>query len=128
MAKIQVIPVDLGDPIEQIISDDVRQLSEETVANIRAAAEQKVPGPVKLDRETIATARVYDLLIAALPTKDEIEIDKLLLAASPDITNPSALMMRLKHFLRKKGNDYILHKSTRGGKAVYRLMLYNAAQ
>lgn len=125
MAKIHVISVDLGDPIEQIISDDVRQLSEETIANIQMAADQKVPGPIKMDQETLATQLAYNLLIAALPTKEEVGIDKLLEATAPTITNPSALMMRMKHFLRKRGNDHILHKSMRGGKATYRLMLYN---
>ena len=128
MTKIQVISVDLGDPIEQIISDDVRHLSEETVANIKAAAEQKVPGPIRMDPETIAVQAAYDLLITALSTKEEIEIDKLLVASSPTITNPSALMLRMKHYLRKKGNDHILHKSTRGGKIVYRLIPYNTTK
>lgn len=125
MTKIQVISVDLGDPIEQIISDDVRQLSEETVANIKAAADQKVSRPIKMDQETIATQAAYDLLFAALPIKEEVGIDKLLEAAAPTIANPSALMMRMKHFLRKKGNDYILQKNIRDGKAVYRLIPYN---
>jgi hypothetical protein len=125
MTIINIIDVDLGDPIEQIISEDVQKLSEETIANIRTAAEQKVK-PVKTDQETIATQAAYELLLAAVPTKDTVEIDKLLKAASPYITNPSSLMVRMKHLLRKKGNEYVLRKSSSLGKAVYRLMPYNS--
>lgn len=125
MAKINVISVDLGDPIAQIISEDVRRLSEETIENIKAAANEKVKGPVRTDPETLATQAAYDLLFAAIPSKDSVEIEKLLEASSPAVTNPSSLMMRMKHLLRQKGNEYVLRKSTRAGKPVYRLIPYN---
>jgi hypothetical protein len=125
MTKIQVISVDLGDPVEWIISNDVQRLSEETLTNIKAAADQKVPGPTKMDIETLAVQSAYNLLISALQTKEEVGIDKLLEASYPTITNPSALMMRMKHFLRKRGNDFALRKSSRDGKAVYRLIPFN---
>jgi hypothetical protein len=125
MSKIQVISIDLGDPIDQIISDDVRQLSEETLANIQSAAEQKTKGPEKTNPETLATIAAYDLLYAALPSNQSVIIDELLAAASPAVTNPSALMVRMKTLLRRKGNEYILRKNSRGGKAAYRLIPYN---
>ena len=125
MAKIQVISVDLGDPVERIISDDVRQLSEETLTHIKMAADEKAKGPIKDDPETVATQAALDLLFAAIPTSESIEIGALLAASSPTVTNPSSLMMRMKTLLRKKGNEYILHKSTRGGKPVYCLVPYN---
>jgi hypothetical protein len=125
MSRIQVISVDLGDPIEQIISDDIRRLSEETIANIQTAADQKTKGPMRNDPETLATKAAYDLLFAAIPSKDSVEIDKLLEAASPAVTNPSSLMVRMKTLLRKMGNEYILRKRMRAGKAVYRLVPYN---
>ena len=125
MTKINVISVDLGDPVEQIISEDVRQLSAETIENIKIAASEKAKGPIRTDPETLATEAAYQLLFAAITTGDAIEIDILIEAASPAVTNPSSLMMRMKHLLRQKGNDYFLKKSTRAGKAVYRLMPYN---
>jgi hypothetical protein len=125
MAKINVISVDLGDPIEKIISEDVRQLSEETLANIKMAANEKSKGPIRTDPETLATQAAYDLLFAAVSTGDTIEISKLVEASSPAVTNPSSLMMRMKGLLRQKGNEYILRKSTSAGKPVYRLVPYN---
>lgn len=122
MSIIQVIHVDLGDSIEQIISDDVRKLSEETLANIKTAAEQKVK-VVKEDPETAATMAAYMVLFNAIP--DSVEISKLLEASNPAVTNPSALMMRMKALLRKMGNEYIIRKHTRGGKVVYCLIPYN---
>jgi hypothetical protein len=124
MAKINVITVDLGDSVEQIIAEDVRKLSEETIENIKAAANEKVKAPTN-DPATLATEAAYNLLFAAIETGEPIEINKLLDAASPEITNPSALMMRMKHFLRQKGNEYILRKRTRAGKPVYFLVPYN---
>jgi len=125
MAKINVISVDLGDPIEKIIAEDVRQLSEETLENIKAAANDKIRGPIRTDPETLATEAAYNLLFEAIATGELIEISKLLEASSPAVTNPSALMMRMKGLLRQKGNDYILRRTTRAGKPVYRLIPYN---
>jgi hypothetical protein len=125
MAKINVISVDLGDPIEKIIAEDVRQLNAETLENIKAAANEKARGPIRTDPETLATEAAYGLLFAAIVTGEPIEIGKLLEASSPAVTNPSALMMRMKGLLRQKGNDYILRRSTRAGKPVYRLAPYN---
>jgi hypothetical protein len=125
MAKINVITVDLGDPIESIIAEDVRQLSEETLENIKAAANDKVRGPIRTDPETLATEAAYNLLLEAVVTGEQIEISRLLEASSPAVTNPSALMMRMKGLLRQKGNDYILRRATRAGKPVYRLAPYN---
>ncbi|MFA5766584.1 MAG: hypothetical protein WC919_01505 [Candidatus Paceibacterota bacterium] len=125
MAKINVISVDLGDPIEKIIAEDVRQLSEETIENIKAAANDKVRGPIRTDPETLATEAAYNLLLEAVATGEPVEISKLLEASSPAVTNPSSLMMRMKGLLRQKGNDYILRRTTRAGKPVYRLAPYN---
>jgi hypothetical protein len=125
MAKINVISVDLGDPVEQIISEDVRQLSEETIENIKVAAQEKARGPIRSDPESLATQAAYDLLFAAIPTGEPVEINKLLEASSPAVTNPSSLMMRMKGLLRQKGNEYVLRKSMRDKKPVYRLIPYN---
>ena len=125
MAKINVISVDLGDPIEKIISEDVRKLSEETIENIKIAANEKARGPVRADPESLATQAAYDLLLAAVPTGEPVEIGKLLEVSSPVVTNPSSLMMRMKGLLRSKGNDYFLKRTTRAGKPVYRLIPYN---
>jgi hypothetical protein len=124
MTKINIIAVDLGDPIEKIIAEDVRQLSEETIANIKMAANEKMIGPVRTDPETLATEAAYQLLLAEI-SKDPVEIDRLIAAASPAVTNPSSLMMRMKGLLKAKGNDYYIKRSTRGGKPVYRLIPYN---
>lgn len=123
MAKIQVISVDLGDPVEQIISDDVRRLSEDTIANIQTAANQKKEK--QINPETLAAEAACELLLAAVPTNELIEIDKLLEVAKPAVSNSSALIMRIKTLLRKKGNIYILRKKSRCGKPVYYLMPFN---
>jgi hypothetical protein len=125
MAKINVISVDLGDPIEKIIAEDVRQLSAETLENIKAAANEKARGPIRTDPETLATQAAYDILLTAFPTGEPVEISKLLAASSPVVTNPSSLMMRMKGLLRQKGNEYVLRRSTRDRKPVYRLAPYN---
>jgi len=125
MAKINVISVDLGDPIESIIAEDVRQLSEETIENIKAAANDKARGPIRTDPETLATEAAYNVLLAAFATGEPVEISKLLEASSPAVTNPSSLMMRMKGLLRQKGNDYVLRRAMRAGKPVYRLAPYN---
>lgn len=126
MTKINIISIDLGDPIEAIISDDIRKLSEETIEHIKAAADEKAkPHNTRNDKETAATEAAYKLLFDAVANKESVEIDKLLAASSPAVTNPSSLMMRMKHLLRQKGNEYVLHKNIRNGKPVYRLMPYN---
>ncbi|MCK9558585.1 MAG: hypothetical protein M0R50_11170 [Candidatus Cloacimonetes bacterium] len=124
MSIINVISVDLGDPIEKIISEDVRQLSEETIENIRTAASEKAKGPRRTDPESLATEAAYELLLSEI-SKDPVEISRLLEVSSPAVTNPSSLMMRMKGLLRQKGNEYFLKRSTRGGKPVYRLVPYN---
>jgi hypothetical protein len=125
MARINVISVDLGDPIEKIIAEDVRQLSAETLENIKSAANEKARGPIRTDPETLATQAAYNILLAAFPTGESVEISKLLEASSPAVTNPSSLMMRMKGLLRQNGNEYVLRKSTHDRKPVYRLAPYN---
>lgn len=127
MTKIHIIPVDLGQSVDDIISADIQELHAKTLADIQIASETKqrterVKPPSPEDQ---ATATVYQLLLDAYKDKRPINTNELMAAASP-IATSSALILRLKTYLRKAGNEYRLTKRTKGGIAVYELKPYNA--
>jgi hypothetical protein len=127
MTKIHIIPVDLGQSVDDIISADIQELHAKTLADIQIASEAKQrtqqvkpPSP-----EEQATAIVYQLLLGAYKEKLLINTNEMMAVASP-IATSSALILRLKTYLRKAGNEYCLTKRMKAGVMVYELKPYNA--
>jgi len=127
MTKIHIIPVDLGQSVDDIISADIQELHAKTLADIQIASEakqrtQQVKPPSPEEQSTTA---VYQLLLDAYNEKHPVSVNEMMAIASP-IATSSALILRLKTHLRKAGNEYHLTKRMKAGVMVYELKPYNA--
>jgi hypothetical protein len=139
VAKATIISVDLGEDISEIISDDVREITEQNQEAIdEAIAEQRQvqrkrtdQADAKLRKEQAVTSTlesIYDALLS-LPDGGYLTTEQMGEMARPIITNTSALVLQLKSFIRKhKGNAHVLKKCTRGGKPAYTLVPFNATE
>jgi len=136
MAKMTIIDVDLSKNIGEIISDDVRELTQQNKDEIQKAidekkevVERKQARNQQEQNKIDALETAYQLLLIGHKENKPISIDSLLEAVHPIITNNSALIARLKNYLRKqKGNEYIISRRKLGGKPVYELNPYNTRE
>ena len=133
MSKIHIIDVDLGEPIEDIISSSINAVSTTTLANIEQAADMKAStnaargSKSKVTPEDVATQNAIDLLSNASGDKlPIISSEDLLKATSPVIDNMTSLVLRLKSMLRKRGNKYRLEKTALNKQPAYKLVSFNS--
>jgi hypothetical protein len=135
MANVQIIDVKLGQAVEDIISDDVKELTEKNRKDIedgierkKATIDQRSERVIKINQQErqieAALSTCHDHLLKAT---EPVPISKLLELAAPVIDKPSPLIMRLKTFLRKvHDNEHVIVKCTRGGESCYTLEPFNA--
>lgn len=127
MTKIHIIPVDLGQSVDDIISADIQELHAKTLADIQIASEAKQRSQREKppSAEEQATATVFNILLEAYKEKRLVSVNEMMAAAVP-IATSSALILRLKAYLRKTGNEYSLDRRMKAGVVVYELKPYNA--
>ena len=138
MAKMAVIDVDLGQDINDIINDDVEEMTEQTRQAVDEAIAQKksvetehlAAAQLKLRREEdvrSALDKVYRHLLEATEMDSCLSLEEMIEITEPAITNSSALILQLKSFIRKeKGNAWVLKRRTKSKKPVYILLPFNA--
>jgi uncharacterized protein YigA (DUF484 family) len=138
MVKMVVVEVDLGQDINDIINDDIEEMTEQTMKVVDEAIAQKktvetermVQAQQKLHKEqkTQDTLnKVYDSLLEATKHDSCLSLEDMAEIARPVITNTSALILQMKSFIRKeKGNAYVLKRRTKNKKPVYILLPFNA--
>lgn len=132
MGKVDVviIPVDLGEDVKTIVSDEIRSLTEDN--RDRLDALKRMTENMTLVRETKErTKRItVDAIQASLDRAMEalikagdegIHVDVLMSLVKPLITTSSAFMMRLKTQLKQNGNEYAVMRV----KEKYLLIPYN---
>jgi len=138
MAKMVVMDVDLGQSIDDIINEDVDEMTEQTRQIIDEAVDQKkmidsnrkaqaqLKAKKELNKQKILET-IYETLLEAYNNNTCLSLDEMGRIAEPTITNASALILQMKSFIRKeKGNEYVLKRHTKDGKSVYILLPFNA--
>lgn len=136
MTKVRVINIDLGIKVDDLISQDIAEISGHARAVLTEAIDtQRKLVAVREAREAekkAATDAITDALEKAYTIMfdgpdDGVLSTQLLAIVQPHIPTLSAFSLRMKTMLRDKGNDYILKKSGTGPRTRYRLEAFNAA-
>jgi len=133
MAKMTIVDVDLD--VEEIITDDIKELTAQNEQDIQSALDEKKEVieriAAKKQKDQAVTDKleaIYALLVERHTNKYAVSMEEMLEIANPVITNNSALVSRLKNYLRKqKGNKYVLKRRMKNKKPVYELNPYNTA-
>lgn len=127
MEKVRIIDVNLDDIVQQIVADDVRELTDANRSNLQRAItdlQSRKKGAKKPYDKVLAEA--YEHLKKTISGGDPISSDDLLEICSPTITNKSALATKLKTYLRKHhNNQYVLDRVMRKGMTHYKLRPFN---
>jgi len=131
--KVSIIEVDLGEDIDNMISEDVIELTQEakqeldnTIAvakNVQRLKEQKdfKKQKSKDDLQEILNTTYNNLIEAdkGILAEDIVE------SVKPLIKTASAFSLRMKTYLRNKGNEYIMVRKKINKKPHYVLEPYN---
>lgn len=134
MTKVFIIEIDLGVSIDDLIDNDVTELSkgaQEELDNAIKASKKVQELKEKKDKEAKesqskvdqAMSEAYDKLVEA--GDNGIPVDEIKEIMGTAIPTTSAFTIRMKTLLRKKGNKYIISRSKKGGKAIYKFTIYN---
>ena len=111
MSDIEIIAVDLGEDIQTIINDEVLQLTAETRERIKTyQAVQVAVTTVKSKRNTEqesinrALQAAYDLILGRGDSGAPVTA----VLATVSNMNASAFLLRMKGWLKSRGNEYII--------------------
>jgi hypothetical protein len=117
--KVSIIEVDLGEDIDKIISEDIAKLTQEAkqeLDNVIEIAKKTQELKQRKEREKKESADQMGSLLDSIYNK-LIESDKSGIPASeiveevkPQIKTASAFTLRMKTYLRNRGNDYIIKR------------------
>jgi len=132
--KVSIIEVNLGEDIDDMISEDVIELTQEakqeldnTIAvakNVQKLKEQKDLQEQKTKDDLQKTLdTIYDDLVEA--GNEGVLAESIVESIKPSIKTASAFSLRMKTYLRNKGNEYIMQRKKIDKKPHYVLIPYN---
>lgn len=135
--NICIIDIDLGINIERLISDDIKSLTarsqEELDKALEAAKAAKLLRDNKAEHEKkIETSinnvltDVYNMLVEA--AEEGVPVSTCMGKVVPFITTPAALTTRMRTFLERNGNQYILDRKKIFATQHYVLIPFNKTQ
>ena len=137
MEEMIIVDVDLGQDINDIINEDVEEMTEQTRQAVDEAIAQKksvetgrsIQAQQKLRKEQdirLALEEVYKNLLETVESDSCLSLEDMGEIAEPAIANTSALILQLRSFIRKeKGNTYVLKRRMKDKKPVYVLLPFN---
>jgi len=137
MEEMIIVDVDLGQDINDIINEDVEEMTEQTRQAVDEAIAQKksvetgrsIQAQQKLRKEQdirLALEEVYKNLLKTVGSDSCLSLEDMGEIAEPAIANTSALILQLRSFIRKeKGNTYVLKRRMKDKKPVYVLLPFN---
>ena len=137
MEEMIIVDVDLGQDINDIINEDVEEMTEQTRQAVDEAIAQKksvetgrsIQARQKLRKEQdirLALEEVYKNLLETVGSDSCLSLEDMGEIAEPAIANTSALILQLRSFIRKeKGNTYVLKRRMKDKKPVYVLLPFN---
>lgn len=132
--KVSIIEVDLGEDIDSMISEDVIELTQEakqeldnTIAvakNVQKLKEQK---DLSKQKSKDDLQKILDTTYNNLTEADNkgILAEDIVESVKPLIKTASAFSLRMKTYLRNKGNEYIMVRKKIDKKPYYVLEPYN---
>lgn len=138
MQKITVIDVDLGASIDDIINDDVKELTEqneqaiaEALVEAKEIEEKKAAkhnqSNLKQERITAIMSKVYETMVTNHKAGLSTPLDKLLEITDPTITKAGSLIPRLKTFIKDyHDRSYSLKRCQKNSETHYKLIEFNA--
>jgi hypothetical protein len=134
MAKVSIIEIDLGADIDEIISENVEELTgqakQELDEAIEAAKERDALREQKASDKKKADDAVTAVMEAAYQRLVDAGADGVLCSDIMDIVNEhvpnsSAFTLRMKKILRDQGNPYALERKKRKGNPHYIFSPFN---
>jgi hypothetical protein len=137
MAKITIISVDLGNNIDDIVSDDLKELTDKNRADIQEAIDRKKITEKTKEQKTekinqqarakqAAMANVYAELLSGYEQKRPVPLCRMMEIAGSTAANSSGLVLQLKAFIRKEHeNEYVLKRRTIRKQPTYELIPFN---
>lgn len=132
MTKLCIIDVDLGANVEELITQDVAVLTgqaekelETAIASARDLAKIREERRTADDNVSNTVETAYQSLLAAGPGGVAVAI--IWDSAKAQITTQSALTLRLKSWLKKLGNPYVLNRIKKDGEDYFVLTPFNIA-
>ena len=132
--KVSIIEIDLGESIDKIISEDIAELTQEAkqeldnvieisrkVHELKKQKEQKKKDTIN-QMESLLNS-IYNELIES--DKSGVPANKIVEKIKPHIKTASAFTIRMKTYLRNRGNDYIIKRVNIEKVPHYILIPYN---
>lgn len=139
--KMEIINVDLGMAVDDIVADDINRLTSKNEADIEAiasATRQKIDrshtkrAQTQMANEEVrlskneALQRSFDRLVAA--GTEFLTLAELAEPAKPIFATNNSFITIFNRFLRSAhGGEYVLTKHQKAGKTVYQLRKFNLA-
>ena len=126
MNEIQIIDIDLGQTIDEIISEATSKPIDIKLEPPDPKILAKIHKDTKLSAIDNKLEHVYNQLVQASNDGRAMLLDEMVRATQPEIDNPTSLILRLKSFIKKtKGNKMVLHSTTINKKRAYKLIPFN---
>jgi len=134
MAKVSIIEIDLGADIDEIISENVTELTGKAKEELDQAIElakqrdalreQKANDKKKADDAVTTVMEIaYQRLVDA--GADGVLCSDIMDIVNEHVPNSSAFTLRMKKILRDQGNPYALARKKRKGNPHYIFSPYN---
>jgi hypothetical protein len=135
MAKVSIIEINLGADINEIISENVEELTGQAKHELDQAIElakqrdalreQKTNDKKEADNAVTAVMETaYQRLVDAGP--EGIICSDIMDTVSEHVPNSSAFALRMKKILRDKGNPYSLTRKKHKGNPHYIFRIFNS--
>lgn len=132
--KVTVIDVDLGVSVDDIISEEIKELTgvahkeldraiDAAKTVIRVREEKEAATNAAIENITAAMDTAHDMLAAA--GTDGVTVAKIMQTVEGVIPNASAFTLRMKKILANKGNLYRLERAKINGEHHYLFIPFN---
>ena len=136
MTQVSIIEVDLSEEVETIIDDEIREITGEERQRIDAVREASAMAHRKASEDKAKKDQITDVIEGELKATyeallkagdDGLTVDEVV-NMTPSMTTTSAFTLRMKTFLRKRGNPYAIVKKTVNRRSRYTLIKYNGEE
>lgn len=134
MTKVSVFEVDLGQSIDDIIMDDITEITKSNRDDIDAAVAsakllQEVSNRHKkeLEARDLVMEKLYDALFTAYTNKSYVSSKEIIRISEGQIANMISFAGRMRGHLKEKGDEYRLVPCKRNKETAYYLEPFNAA-
>lgn len=137
MTEVTIIEIDLGIDIDDIISENIEALTNESKKELDLAIEmakerdklrerQKVEKENANDALSLAMEFVYNKLVDSMP--NGVPCDEVMERVKDSVPNQTAFTIRMKKILRNRGNPYSISRKKVAGVQHYFFTEFNGEE